>query len=319
MNTARPDHVASDQMAVALTAETGVAVRSVLGARCTTFAIGGEIRRLIEPETPEQLSAALRWIHSAGGEVRMLGAGSNLLIDDLGVGDAWVVRLGRGFRSVEPLAEGIFKVGGAVSLMNLARTLSDGGFAGLEFAGGIPASIGGALRMNAGAHGGELGERVRSVTFFDRFGHQQTLTRAELTFSYRHSSIPNGTAIVAVELELLPSDRERTAALRAHHLAERKARQPLSMPSAGSVFRNPAPETPAGMLLDRAGLKGVSHGGAMFSTMHANWIVNPQRTALCTDVVALIERAQQEVLHYHQVQLVPEVVRWKPQHGSVPA
>lgn len=290
--------------------QAGVAVRSGMPGRAlSTFAIGGDCT-LVEPIAEAQLVQVMQLFHAEGVAPQLLGAGSNLLIPDEGI-RVPVVRLGHGFNFVKQLDSRRFEVGGAVSLMRLSRNLSDMGFSGLEFAGGIPASLGGAVRMNAGAHGGEIAtilERVRCVL---ADGTTQEYERKDLQCAYRYTSIPAGALIVSTVIQLTPGDRGAITTLRARYLDERKTRQPLALPSAGSVFRNPSSERPAGKLLDACGMKGAREGGAAVSTLHANWIVNPERKARASDVRRLIAACQSAAKERHGIDLHPEIVIWE--------
>jgi len=288
----------------------GVQLRAnVSGASVTTMAVGGELEIVAEPEDPTALIALLRELRLNQMPWRVLGSGSNLVIADGGVRGC-VIRLGRGFRGVVSLTDACFEIGAGASLMSIARDLSQLGFSGLEFAGGIPASIGGAVYMNAGAHGSEMVNVLRSVTILDCEGAQHTLTPSELKFSYRHSGIPDSTIVIGAQIALVSSDASATTQRRAAYLAERKLRQPLSLPSCGSVFRNPSPEVSAGSILEQAKMKGHWHGGAQVSELHANWIVNPKRSATAADVCALVTECQQRALELYGLELMPEVKLW---------
>jgi len=194
--------------------------------------------------------------------------------------------------------------------MSVARKLSGEGLAGLEFAAGIPASVGGAVWMNAGAHGAEIGERVVRVRGVLADGQVYEWSRNELPWSYRSSGLPTGSIVTAVEVRLTAGERDRIAKLCADNLAHRRATQPLSLPSAGSVFKNPAPTTPAGLLLERAGVKGLWSGGAQVSELHANWIVNPEKKARAADVRNLIAECMKRAEENSGVRLQPEVRMW---------
>ncbi len=270
------------------------------------MAVGGVLANLIEAQTPAEIAELCR---GCKGAFRVLGAGSNLLIPDSGIGVP-VLRLGRGFRSVTRAEGGSFDVGAAVSLMSLSRDLSAQGWGGLEFAGGIPASIGGAVRMNAGAHGGEIWPLIECVHGVAGHGEPITLAAKEVTYGYRHCSLAADFVITGVRLKLTPSDPQSCAARRAEYLRERKLRQPLTLPSSGSVFRNPSATQSAGALIEQAGLKGFSIGGAQVSELHANWIVNPRRTATSSDIEQVISHCQERVQALAGVGLVPEIVRW---------
>jgi UDP-N-acetylmuramate dehydrogenase len=287
----------------------GLRVRSdLLGSACSTFSIGGPLACLIEPKDLSELSTACKLLREEGLVPRILGAGSNLLLPDEGVATP-IIRLGQGFRKVNVSAS-VVEVGAASSLMSLARSVSDAGLSGLEFAGGIPASVGGAVCMNAGAHGGEISQVIESTSVLLADGKVAELSASELCMSYRHTQLPAGAIVFAARFRLVESDKTLTAQRRAAFLAERKLRQPLHLPSAGSVFRNPPGAKSAGALLEGAGLKGFAVGGAAYADSHANWIVNPQRRALASDVKALIQQGQAKVQALNGIALIPEVVCW---------
>lgn len=282
----------------------------VTGAACTTFAIGGAFEAFVEVEDLSELRCLLACLYSRALPYRIIGAGSNLLVSSQGLSGI-TIRLGRGFRTIDAAGAAVLRVGGACSLMSLTREVCEQGLSGIEFAGGIPASLGGAVVMNAGAHGGEMAQVVESVVVALPDGSIQEIAAPALSFSYRHSVLPQGAVVVTATLRLVEGDKDKIAARRREFLAERKARQPLKAPSAGSVFRNPSPLTPAGMLIEKAGMKGAAVGGARISDLHANWIVNEARSASDADVLELIELCQARVKSHGGVELVPELVRWR--------
>lgn len=306
--------IQSDRELIEKLGSTSISVRqAVPGSSLTTFAIGGVCRAVAEPHSVSDLSILIRMLGDAAIPWSILGAGSNVLVNDEGIGH-WIIRLGRGFRTLEELSRDSssvrFSVGGSYSLMSLSRELSGRGFAGLEFAGGIPASFGGAVRMNAGAHAGEIADVLESVIVVDREGRIQELTCAQLQYSYRHSALPADSIVVSGRLRLTVDDPLRIAEKRTHCLEERKLRQPLTLPSAGSVFKNPSPQQSAGWLIEQCGLKGRSIGGARISEKHANWIVNESRSARAADVRELIQLCQGEVQEKFGVPLQTEVIFW---------
>jgi len=294
------------------------AVRSLVGdrVRCevpgsglTTLAIGGPLQYVVTIESLWELQAVLKLLTTEGQRTRVLGFGSNVLVADEGI-RGWILRLGQSLRSVERGEGDRFTIAGGASLMAVARKISGDGFSGLEFAAGIPASLGGAVFMNAGAHGAEIADRIERVSVVMSDGSFRVFERDELPWRYRHSGLPRDAVVVSAELLLPSGDKERIARACTDNLAHRKNTQPLSLPSAGSVFKNPSPELPAGRLLDEAGLKGVSVGGAMISALHANWIVNPDKRAPASDIVALISLCQERVRERSGIELEPEVRLW---------
>jgi UDP-N-acetylmuramate dehydrogenase len=275
----------------------------------TTFSIGGGVRAVVTVESGDELSKVIALLSREGQPYRVLGNGSNVLFGDEPI-NLWIITLGSAFRRIESVSRGELVVFGAVSLMSVARTVSDDGLSGLEFAAGIPATIGGAVFMNAGAHGGEICSRIVEVRGVLGDGTSVVWGRDELPWRYRHSGLPLGSVVTSVRLSLIEGDKTTISERCAHNLAERRARQPLALPSAGSVFKNPSPELPAGMLLERIGMKGATIGGAMISELHANWIVNPKREATAKDVVALIEECKARALAEAGIALEPEVRLW---------
>ncbi len=306
----------TSELFAALEAEGVSARQNVSGARYNTFSIGGALQCLVEPESTSLLQKTMALFELVEVSPIVLGFGSNSIFSDAGVRTP-VIRLGQGFRHTEYTKGTLCRVGAATSLMTLSRKASEMGLSGLEFAGGIPGSVGGAIRMNAGAHGSEICEVLKSVTFVTRKGELVTARRDDLSFSYRQASIPTDAIIVEAELEFTASDRESTQAARQKHLQYRKDTQPLTLPSAGSTFRNPTGEDgvilPAGKVLEELGLKGERRGGAMVSQLHANWIVNPEREATASDVRELIEFCQQVVREQKGLELRPEVVIFEDQ------
>ncbi len=275
----------------------------------TTFAVGGPLRAVVTVEDLAELHAVMAQLHREHQSVRVVGNGSNVLVSDLGL-EEWIVRLGAGFRSVTRTKGGEFDIGGAAGLMNLARTLSGEGYSGLEFAAGIPASFGGAVFMNAGAHGAEIGERIVSVTGVLSDGSLRTWHRDDLAWLYRSSGLPNGVVVTSARIRLTPGDKDSIAGLCRRNLDHRRATQPLSQPSAGSVFRNPSVDNPAGRVLEQSGLKGERCGGAMVSELHANWIVNPAKDATALDIRILMQRCRDQAREVSGIVLQPEVKLW---------
>lgn len=281
----------------------------VVASSLTTFAIGGPLKVVISVESVAELREVLALLCQEGQVVRVLGFGSNVLIPDHGC-SAWIVQLGAHFRGVERCGADEFLVSGSASLMTLARKLSQEGFAGIEFAAGIPASLGGAIFMNAGAHGCEIGDRVESVTAVLPDGSLAEWQGKELPWRYRSSGLPVGAVVTCARLRLVVGDSATISRQCAENLAHRRATQPLSLPSAGSVFKNPSSDLSAGKVLESAGLKGVSVGHAIVSTLHANWIVNPEKRASAQDVRDLIELCRSRVFDYSGIKLEPEVKIW---------
>ncbi len=281
----------------------------VPAASLTTFSIGGPVRALVSVETSDELVTLIKLLKGEGQAYRVLGNGSNVLFGDIGFA-GWVIKLGGGFRRILSLGSGRFEVLAGASLMSFSRRVSDEGFSGFEFAAGIPASIGGAAFMNAGAHGSEIASRIVEVRGISVEGRPVVWAQTDLPWRYRHSGIPHGSVVTSVVVNLIEGDKERISALCTHNLAERRLRQPLALPSAGSVFKNPSVELPAGRLLEELGMKGFSIGGAKVSDLHANWIVNPQRTASAADVIGVMQECQRRAHEERGIELESEVRLW---------
>lgn len=281
----------------------------VLGSTLSTFAIGGEVRALVTVESVDELSQVVAVLSREEQRLRVIGNGSNVLFGDNPL-PIWLIKLGAGFRTSEARGASMVEVFGSVPLMSFSRKASSEGRSGLEFAAGIPATIGGAVFMNAGAHGAEICDRIVEVRGVLRDGSIAAWRRDELPWRYRHSGLPTGAVVTSVVLELPEGDKDTISQLCAHNLAERRARQPLALPSAGSVFKNPSRERPAGMVLEELGMKGFSVGGAMVSELHANWIVNPKREATARDVVSVISACQERARSGASIELEPEVRLW---------
>ncbi len=270
-------------------------------APLTTFRIGGPAALFLEPDSIEDLHAVARAVAETDAPVAIVGKGSNVLVADEGF-DGIVLRLGRGFRW-SARAGAVVTAGAAMPLPALASVAQQHGLAGLAFGVAIPASLGGAVRMNAGAHDGEMADVVATVDVFElRSDAARTITADEVGFSYRSTKLPADAVVVAASLRLRPADAGEIRAAMDAARRWRRDTQPIAEPNCGSVFTNP-PGGHAAALIDAAGLKGASIGGAAVSTKHANFIVTaPGATA--ADVRALIElvragveRASGIVLH----------------------
>jgi len=271
----------------------------------TTWKIGGPADALIIPETRDGLVAALSILHRHGVPWHVLGRGSNTLVTDKGVRGA-VIKLGEGFEEVRFEGETV-TAGAAFSFIKLSVLAGKEGLTGLEFAGGIPGTVGGAVYMNAGAHGSDVSRIFQSADIVWEDGSSAVLEKEEMKFAYRHSVLQEKRGIVTrAVFRLRKGDRTEIAAAMASYKDRRMRTQPLKEPCAGSVFRNP-PGDHAARLIEAAGLKGLRHGGAQVSTLHANFIVN-LGGATAEDVLTLIEEIQRTVEEKYGIRLVPEVL-----------
>ncbi len=272
----------------------------------TTFKIGGPADRLVTVETPAQLETVFKLLREYGLPSLVLGKGSDLLVGDGGFRGV-VLALEGSFREIKLLSDGVsVRAGAGASLASVCAFARDHGLSGLEFAWGIPGSMGGAVYMNAGAYGGEMKDVVVRVRHFDPLAGFETYADKELSFSYRHSPYTGSDKVIAfAELQLEPGALEEIQAKMDDLMARRKEKQPYDMPSAGSVFKRPQTGY-AAALIDQCGLRGRRVGGAQVSEKHAGFIVN-MGSATCRDVLALMEQVQETVLRQTGVSLDPEV------------
>ena len=275
-----------------------------MSAHCS-FRIGGPAAMAV-PENETQLLELLALLHAMGEHPLFLGRGTNVLFSDSGT-SRLVICPGSGFQTKEPVEGNRIQAGCGVTLAGLACFARDCGLSGLEFAHGIPGSLGGAVFMNAGAYGGEMADVLESVRFYDSARKEIcTLPVSALELGYRTSCFAGTENIIlSAVVQLTPAEpAEITARMR--ELAEkRRASQPLDKPSAGSTFKRPKTGYAAAMI-DACGLKGYSVGGAQVSPKHAGFVVN-NGGATCKDVLALMEHIRETVLREQGVELEPEV------------
>lgn len=262
--------------------------------RLTSYRVGGKAEALCYPGELPVLKRLLYYLYTEGIPWVVVGKGTNLLVGDKGINGAVIILRDR-LASVEQ--EGteaeVLVAGGGLSVADLLSYCRRNGLSGLEFMAGIPGTLGGAVFMNAGAWGQEMGALVHEVLTVRNDGEQAELKGEDIKFSYRSSSIPAGMVIYGARIRLQNGDRDRIADMIALNLKRKKETQPLDHPSAGSVFKNP-PGDYAGRLIEKAGLKGARIGGAMISLKHGNFIVNTGG-ARASDILALIELARARV------------------------
>lgn len=273
-------------------------------ARHTTFRVGGPARRMARPASAEEAAALLRLAESEGWPVLVVGNGSNLLAADGGI-DVLVVHTGK-LAGVERAGERSVRAGAGLSLARLAAFAQREGLGGLEFAHGIPGSLGGAVCMNAGAYGGEMRQVVTRVWAWFPGEGTAVLGPEELDFGYRHSVFSGKLgAVLEAEVTLAPGDPEAIRGTMEDLSRRRREKQPLELPSAGSTFKRPEGHF-AGTLIQQCGLKGLRVGGAQVSPKHAGFVVNTGG-ATCADVCALIELVRARVREETGVDLEPEI------------
>ena len=318
---------------------------NVPAKKVTTFGLGAPIPLLLEPSSISALQELVHFMKEQGVPWYMLGAGSNTVFPDAALRKV-VVRLGQAFDKVHfygaapklssqelaqpadtgmregdfcnlPNGESIFALAFAgTSLINLSAKTCRDGLSGLEFGGGIPASIGGAVLINAGAHGWAIGDVVEEVWVLDGNGQLLRIGKEELEFSYRRSNLPQDCVVLAALLKLTKRDIEEVQAKRRQGLDYRKKHQPVSMPSAGSIFRNPSGTTnadeqtalpSAGKLIDDAGLKGFRVGSCEVSSVNANWIVRVSDDGKQEDLLKIMQIVRDRVKEVTGVELHSEI------------
>jgi UDP-N-acetylmuramate dehydrogenase len=276
-------------------------------SRHTSFRVGGPADAWVEVSSAAEILGLQRAAADCGAPLSVLGIGTNVLVSDHGVRGV-VVKLGGALGRLEWHAEGervLVRAGAAAPFKKLVTDAARRGLAGLEFAEGIPGSIGGGLLMNAGAFGGEISNVVTSIVGVAPDTGERRLSRAELRFGYRRFDLPSNLIVTRVDFALVPGDPTAIHASMADAKRRRDAKQPLGWPNAGSIFKNPPGEY-AGRLIEAAGLKGRRVGDAMVSDQHANFIVNVG-SATAADVKRLMEEVADTVWRARAVRLEPEI------------
>lgn len=278
--------------------------REPMSAHCS-FRIGGPVRGMALPSSAEETAALCSRLRRAEVSPLVIGNGTNLLVSD-GELDLFVLKMDEGMAGVTPSGECGLRAGCGVPLARLAQRAQSLGLSGLEFAHGIPGTLGGAVSMNAGAYGGEIKDVTRATRYLDADGALGEKRGSEQGFAYRHSAFSDtGDIILESDLTLTPGDpaeiQERMRGLS----EKRRASQPLDVPSAGSTFKRPAGGF-AAALIDEAGLKGFTVGGAQVSPKHAGFVVN-RGGASFDDVLRLMDYIQEAVFRNTGILLEPEV------------
>jgi UDP-N-acetylmuramate dehydrogenase len=266
----------------------------------STFKIGGPAKLFAEPKSIAEIRELLMFCKKNSEKFFILGNGSNILFSDNGY-DGLVIKIGK-------------KLESGKSLHDVIHAAANKGLGGMEKLEGIPGTIGGAIFMNAGAHGQQISDCIKSVVSVTNYGGIVTRTNKECKFSYRNSLFKMlDEIIVSAEFDFVPMSKEIINKNRKEVLAWRREKQPLKYPNAGSVFKNPTSNLPltdshlsAGYLIDSCGLKGYRVGDAQVSELHANFIVN-RGSASASDVKALMEKIVQEVRKKHGIVLEPEI------------
>jgi len=289
-----------------------------IGREHTWFGVGGPCDALVRPRTEHALSTLLRRCADADVPVRVLGDGANLLVADEGV-DGVVVKLDQPvFEACTIGVDGradLVRAGGGADLAKVMHASVRAALDGLCPMAGIPATVGGALRMNAGGRFGAIGDVTSCVRLMRPNGVTEDLPASAIRFDYRQTNMPRGV-IVRADFQLQPGDQEPIRARLKEIMAYKSGSQPMAAHSAGCMFRNPTlpsgERVSAGMLIDRSGLKGLTEGTATVSPEHANFLFVPEpRTGRATDVLRLVERVIERVREAQGVVLHTEVVIWR--------
>jgi UDP-N-acetylmuramate dehydrogenase len=283
---------------------TGDIRRRVPMSEVTSLRIGGPADLILYPRGVEDLRIVMARCRDLGVKYLLLGNGTNLLVSDRGVREP-LINLAAGFGEIK--REGRMVVAGAgAGLPELLHFCAAHDLSGLEPLAGIPGTVGGGIRMNAGSWGVEIGDLISSVMVMDQAGEIRRRKQNEVGFGYRRTNLPAEEIILQGKFFLHKGDRAGITTRTKAFLRKRKETQPLTSPSAGSIFKNP-PGIPAGRLIDEVGLKGMRRGDAMVSLMHANFIVNTGR-ARARDVLGLIDMIQKRVYHEKMTRLEMEVL-----------
>lgn len=274
-------------------------------SRHTSFRIGGPADMMAMPKNEAELSNLLQKAAANNIPVTLIGNGSNLLVRDKGI-RGLVIKLGNMLNEIVVDGNKI-TFGSGVSLALASRKAAENSLSGMEFAVGIPGSIGGAVYMNAGAYDGEMANVVAAVRVMDATGKVTIMSAEELRFGYRKTALQeSGLIVTSVTVVLQKAEQQKIMAKMDDFSQRRISKQPLELPSAGSMFKRP-PGYFAGTLIEQTGLKGYSVGGAQISEKHAGFVVNTGN-ATAADVLGLIKDVQDRVLAAHGVLLQPEVL-----------
>ena len=277
-------------------------------ARHTSFRIGGEVEVMAFPKNAQELAEILSTCKQLSTKPAILGAGTNVLAPDDGL-HGLVICLKDCMNGMEQLDDTHIRVAAGVTMTRAAVFAANLGLSGLEFAHGIPGTVGGGVYMNAGAYGGEICQVCTSVDVMDLSGNLTTYTAKQMAFSYRHSRLEDeGGIVVSAVFALTPKPQEEIKAQMKELMAKRSASQPLELPSAGSAFKRPVGGY-AAALIDQAGLKGYQVGGAAISTKHAGFAVN-MGGATAEDVKNLLAQVSDKVFQNSGIRLEPEVRIW---------
>lgn len=269
----------------------------------TSFKVGGPADAVVSPASTEELQRVIRYVREKAVPCFVLGRGTNLLVMDGGIRGVVVDLKGLNNMEIRDCGQ-VFAAAGAL-LPKLVYFAMENSLEGMEAAAGIPGSVGGAVVMNAGAAGWEIKDVVESVILMEEDGGIKEVRREGLSFSYRKLDLADGAIVLGASFRLRPGVKETIKERINALLAERKAKQPLGLPNAGCIFKNPA-AGPAGRIIDEMGLKGLQFGGARVSELHGNFIVNTGN-ATARDILSLVDDVMEKVYEKKGVTLEPEI------------
>jgi UDP-N-acetylmuramate dehydrogenase len=278
--------------------------RGVPMSEVTSFRIGGPADLCLFPQDRQDLRIVLALFQERGLPFLLLGKGTNLLVTDKGIREP-LINLSHGFTEISKQGARVI-AGAGVGLPQLLTFCANHALTGLEALAGIPGTVGGGIRMNAGSWGKEIGDQIASLLVMDYAGETRQVTRKQVTFGYRGINLPFDGIILQGEFSLRKGKKDEILQQMAEFLRKKKETQPLTQPSAGSIFKNP-PDMPAGRLIEELGLKGTRRGDAIISPLHANFIVNTG-SAQAQDVLALIELVRTRVYQEKKIKLELEVL-----------
>lgn len=270
----------------------------------TSFGIGGAADVMAFPKDESDLKDLISFAHTKKFPLFILGGGTNLLVKDRGM-EGIVVNMCEGFKDIVWTGDTDVVVGAGVTLSLLLKRCKERGLSGIEFAAGIPGTVGGAAIMNAGAYGSELRDVVEGVEVLNQKGKKNFIAAKNIGFSYRGSNLPEGSVVIRVHMSFKAAGASEIEKKVKEFRAKRESSSPIKCPSAGSIFKNPEGAV-AGRLIDEAGLKGVSIGDAEVSEVHANYIVN-RGNAKAGDVLGLMARVRDKVYSQTGISLEPEI------------
>ncbi|MBN2419084.1 MAG: UDP-N-acetylmuramate dehydrogenase [Deltaproteobacteria bacterium] len=270
----------------------------------STFRVGGNAEAICFISELPLLTQVVSFLHSEEIPWMTIGKGSNLLITDKGINGAVIILRGKLAEVFEGNGQTV-TAGGGISIVRLLKYCVQNELSGMEFMSGIPGTLGGAVIMNAGACGQEIGARLKKIGIVNREGKKEEIDRSQISFEYRRSNMPESAIVYSVTLGLEKGEGDSIRERIRINLDKRKKSQPLNMPSAGSVFKNP-PGKFAGKLIEESGLKGKRIGGAMISPGHANFIVNAGN-ARASDIIELIDYTRKKVKEDSGIDLETEI------------